>query len=178
MKQTAVQTKGESDMSELIVVTYPDKFRAAEVMAALARLQVEHLIDLEDACYVTKDSENNVKLHQAVNLAASGAISGGFWGSLIGLLFLNPLLGGLMGAGAGALTGAISDYGISDDFIRSLSEKLMSDSSAIFILARKITPDKVQAELSHYGGTVLRTSFSHEVEEQWQRALSGGSSVI
>ena len=165
-------------MSELIVVTYPDKFRAAEVMATLARLQVEHLIDLEDACYVTKDSMDNVKLHQAVNLAASGALSGGFWGSLIGLLFLNPLLGGLMGAGAGAVSGAISDYGISDDFIRSLSEKLMPDSSAIFILARKITPDKVQAALSHYGGTVLRTSFSHEEETQWQRALSGGSSVV
>lgn len=165
-------------MSELIVVTYPDKFRAAEVMTALGRLQVEHLIDLEDACYVTKDSQGNVKLHQAVNLAATGAVSGGFWGSLIGLLFLNPLLGGLVGAGAGALTGAISDYGISDDFIRSLSEKLMPDSSAIFILVRKITPDKVQAELAQFGGTVLRTSFTQAEEEQWQRALSGGNSVI
>ena len=81
-------------MSDLIVVTYPDKFRAAEVTATLARLQVEHLIDLEDTCYVVKEGEGKVKLHQSVNLTAEGALSGGFWGMLIGMLFLNPLLGG------------------------------------------------------------------------------------
>ena len=38
-------------------------------------------------------ANGKIKLHQAINLTAAGAISGGFWGSLIGLIFLNPLLG-------------------------------------------------------------------------------------
>jgi len=44
-------------MSELVVVTYPDEYKAAEVLAALQRLQKELLIDLEDAAYVTKEKD-------------------------------------------------------------------------------------------------------------------------
>jgi uncharacterized membrane protein len=91
------------------------------------------------------------------------------------MLFLNPLLGGLIGAGAGALSGAASDYGISDDFIHSLAEQMQPGSSAIFMLVTKVTPDKVLFELSKFGGTILRTSFTREVEAQWQAALSGGN---
>ena len=160
-------------MSDLIVLTYADQFRATEVMATLGRLQVEHLIDLEDACVVTKDREGNVKLHQSVNLTAQGALSGGFWGSPIGLLFLNPLIGAAIGAGMGALGGAATDYGISDDFIKSLAEQMSNDSSGIFILVRKVTPDKVLTELSKFGGTILRTSLPSDVEAKWQRALNG-----
>ena len=158
-------------MSDLIVVTYPDKYRAAEVRSTLARLQVEHLIDMEDACCVTKDSEGNVKLNQSINLAASGGLNGGFWGMLIGMLFLNPLLGGVIGAGAGALSGAVSDYGINDEFIKSLTINMQNDSSAIFLLITKITPDKVLLEISKYGGTIIQSSFSKRVEERWQKAL-------
>ena len=45
---------------------------------------------LEDAVVGVKDEKGTVKLHQAVNLTATGAVSGGFWGTLIGLIFLNP----------------------------------------------------------------------------------------
>ncbi len=159
-------------MSDLIVVAYPDQFRAAEVRATLARLQTEYLLDLEDACVVTKDNAGRVKLHQSVNLTAEGALSGGFWGMLIGMMFLNPLLGGLIGASAGALGGATSDFGINDDFIRELGGQIQPNSSAIFILARKVTPDKVLAELSKFGGTILRTSLTQEAEAHWQASLS------
>ena len=165
-------------MSDLIVVTYPDQFRAEEVRLALARMQVEHLIDMEDACCVTKDIEGKIKLHQSINLTAASAVNGGFWGMLIGLLFLNPLLGGLIGAGAGALSGAASDYGISDDFMCSLADQMQTNSSAIFVLVIKITPDKVLDELSKYGGTVLRTSFTKDVEAEWQKALQEGNTYI
>lgn len=40
-------------MSELSAVAYSDQNRAAEVLDTLRRLQVEHLLDLEDSCYVT-----------------------------------------------------------------------------------------------------------------------------
>jgi uncharacterized membrane protein len=61
------------------------------------KLQSEYLLDLEDAVVAVKDKKGQVKLRQAVNLTAAGAVSGGFWGSLIGLIFLNPLLGLAMG---------------------------------------------------------------------------------
>jgi uncharacterized membrane protein len=160
-------------MSELIVVAYPDMHRAAEVMATLRRLQTEYLVDLEDAVYVTKDHDGKLKLHQALNLAAAGAAEGTFWGVLIGLLFFNPLLGGLLGAGVGALSSSASDYGIDDDFMRELGAHIAPDSSAIFILLRKMTADKVIPELSTFGGKLLRTSLSTDAEAQLQAALDG-----
>ena len=66
-----------------------------------------------------------------------------FGDTLVGLLFLNPLAGLLIGAaagaGAGALSGALADYGIDDDFIKSLGEQIGPDTSALFVLLRKVT---------------------------------------
>jgi uncharacterized membrane protein len=80
-------------MADLFVIAYEDKFKAEEVRLALAKLQREHLIELEDAAVVVKNKDGEVKLKQAVNLTAAGAASGSFWGLLIGTLFLSPLLG-------------------------------------------------------------------------------------
>ena len=89
-------------MSTFVAIKYDDPHKAQEVRLALVKLQREYLIDLEDAVVAVKDAAGKIKLHQAFNLTAAGAISGGFWGSLIGLLFLNPLLGAAVGASAGA----------------------------------------------------------------------------
>ena len=119
-------------MSDLVVVTYPDEYRAAEVLAVLQRLQAKLLIDLEDAGYVVKQKDGNIKLHETIPMtkigATGGLASGTMWGALIGMLFLQPALGALVGAAAGATTGAISgklaDYGIPNDFIKQLGTKL------------------------------------------------------
>jgi uncharacterized membrane protein len=166
-------------MSDLIVVGFKGEDTADQVLNKLTALQREHLIDLEDACVVVRDQNGNVRLKQAVGLVGVGAASGGawgaMWGTLIGLLFLNPLAGLLtgaaFGAGAGALSGALSDYGIDDDFIRSLGSTIQPSSSALFILVRRATLDKVLPELRPFGGTILRTSLSHEQEERLKTAL-------
>ncbi len=162
-------------MSDLIVVTYPDRFRAEEVLLSVRRMKVAHLIELEDACTVTKDATGNVKLKHSVNLACGGAMSGGFWGMLIGILFFNPILGGIAGASLGALAGVVTEYGITDDFLKSLAKQMQPDSSSIFMLITQVTPDRVLEELSHFGGEILQTSLSRKVEGEWQAALSGNN---
>lgn len=164
-------------MSDLISVSYPDMHRAGEVLTTLRRLQHEYLVDLEDAAYITKDREGRVRLHQSVNIPLIGAMSGTFWGMLIGLLFMNPLLGAAIGAGGGALTGAIADYGIHDDFMRELARQLQPNSSALFMLARHFTPDKLIHALAPYGGTVLRTSLTDKAEQELQQGLQAQSPV-
>jgi uncharacterized membrane protein len=161
-------------MSNLIVVSYPDEYRAAEVLAALRRLNKEYLIDLEDACYVTKDQKGKIKLHQNTSLAGEGAAWGGLWGILIGLLFFVPFLGLAIGAGIGALSAKLADYGIDDKFAKQVAASLTPGSSAIFMLVRRSTPDKVVPELSQYGGTILQTSLPKETEEKLQAALQQG----
>ncbi|WP_019143268.1 DUF1269 domain-containing protein [Noviherbaspirillum massiliense] len=159
-------------MADLIVVAYREMHKAEEVLSNMRRLQGEYLVDLEDAAYVTKDQDGKVRLYQSVNIPLLGAVSGIAWGGLIGLLFLNPLLGAAIGGGAGAITGAVADYGINDDFMRELGTQLQPGGSAIFILARRFTPDKFTDELARYGGTVLRSSLTRDAEQRLQQALS------
>ena len=101
-------------MSTLVVVGYKDMYKAEEVRIKLWKLQLDYLLDMEDAVVVVKDAKGKVKLHQAHNLTTTGAMSGGMWGALIGMLFLNPVLGFAVGASAGAISGSLTDIGISD----------------------------------------------------------------
>ena len=159
-------------MNTLVVVGYNELHKAEEVRITLVKLQKDYLIDMEDAVAVTKDENGKVKLHQAINLTAAGAASGGFWGMLIGMIFLNPLLGLAVGAAAGATSGALADVGVNDQFMKDLAATMTPNSSALFVLVRKSTPDKVLEELKGSGGTILKTSLSHEDETKLQAALS------
>jgi uncharacterized membrane protein len=159
-------------MSTLVVIGYDDPYKAEEVRLMLRKMQKDYLIDLEDAVVAVKDEKSRIKLHQAMNVTAAGAVSGGFWGTLVGLLFLNPLLGLAAGASAGAVSGALTDVGINDKFMKELASTMKAGSSALFVLVRKATPDKVLDEIKGTGGTVLKTSLTHEDEAKLQAALN------
>ena len=159
-------------MSDLVVIGFDDEHTAFEMRAALVKLQKEYLIDMEDVVVVTKDEKEKVKLHQAINLTAAGAMGGSFWGMLIGMIFLNPLVGAAVGAGAGALSGKLSDIGIDDKFMKELGKTFTPGSSALFVLVRKATPDKVLEQLKGFkGGKVLKTSLTADKEEMLREVL-------
>ncbi len=172
-------------MSELVVVGFDSPFEADRALTELGRMQTEYLVDLADAVVAVRQPDGKVQIKQSVNLVGAGALSGGLWGglfgSLVGLLFLNPLagfaLGGAVGAGSGALSGKLADYGIKDDFIRSLADTLKPDTSALFVLVRKAQPEKVLQQLSQFKGTVLKSSLSPDQEAQLQQALSGAAAA-
>jgi uncharacterized membrane protein len=158
-------------MSDLVVIGFDDEHEAFEMRAKLAKLQKEYLIEMEDVVVVTKDDKGKVKLHQAVNLTAAGAMGGTFWGMLIGMIFLNPLLGAAIGAGAGALSGKLRDIGIGDGFMKKLGETFQPGTSALFVLVRKATPDKVLEELKGFKGKVLKTSLTKDKEDELREVL-------
>lgn len=172
-------------MSDLIVLDFDGVGAADEVLTKLRGMKKEHLIDLEDACVVIRDTEGKVQVKQAVNLTALGASSGASTGMLVGalagLLVLNPLagmaIGGLAGAGMGALTGSLADYGIDNDFVKNLGETIPNGSSALFLLVKRSTPDKVLPEIEPYKPRVLKTSLSDEQEEKLRAALAGASTA-
>ena len=160
-------------MSDLVAVLFKDETTAFELRAELAKMQKEYLIDMEDAVVVTKNEKGKVKLHQSVNLTAAGAVGGSFWGMLIGLLFLNPLLGMAVGAGAGALSGAMTDIGISDKMMKEMAASFEPGNSALFVLIRKVTGDKVLERLQPFvgKGKVFKTSLNKDQEDTLRAAL-------
>ena len=158
-------------MSELIVIGFDDEFKAEELRLNLLKMQKEYLIDLEDAVVAVKKEDGKIKLNQMHDLTTAGATGGGFWGLLIGTLFLSPLLGAAIGAATGAASGALSDIGIDDEFMKELAATLTPGVSALFVLVRKVTPDKVLEEVKGFGGKVLKTSLTGEKEAVLQAAL-------
>jgi uncharacterized membrane protein len=159
-------------MSDLIVIAYNDQHQAEEMRIKLLKMQREFLVDVEDAVVAVKKPDGKIKLLQAVNLPALGAFEGGFFGLLIGILFFSPILGWAAGAAAGAISGALSDIGIDDKFMKDLAQSLQPGNSALFVLVRKVTPDKFLEEIKGSGGTVLKTSLTHEEEDKLRQALS------
>jgi uncharacterized membrane protein len=165
-------------MSDLVAIVVESREKAEEIRKEFISMQAEHLVEIEDCVIAYKDANGHVKLDQTVNLVASGALSGGFWGILIGMIFsipfggpLLPILVGIFGAGFGALSGSVSDYGLDDNMMKELSAGLSEGKAAFFVLVRKATTDKVLEHLSKFEGTVLKTSFSKELDEKLQAAL-------
>jgi uncharacterized membrane protein len=159
-------------MSDLVFLAFPTEQKAEEVRKRLLELQREYLIEMGDAVVVVKDEAGVIKLNQLMNMTALGAASGAMWGTLIGLIFLNPLLGTAVGVASGALSGKLSDVGINDKFMKESAEALQPGTAGLFVLIRKVTVDKVLAELKGMGGTVVHTSFDETKETLLREALA------
>ncbi|MEU6751264.1 DUF1269 domain-containing protein [Spirillospora sp. NPDC046719] len=158
-------------MSDLIAVAYDDLATAERARDKLVQLQKEHVIELADVVVVERRQNGKIKLHQAGNLTAGGALGGAAWGGLIGLIFFMPLLGMAIGGATGAAVGAASDAGIDDGFMRDLGDHLAPGSAAVFVLVDKRNPDKVVPEMAPLGGRLLRTSLTTEQEQHLSDAV-------
>lgn len=157
-------------MANLVAIAYDDLDQAQQVMGTLGELVKEHSLELDDAVIVEHQPNGKTKLHQP-SLAGGGAAGGALWGGLIGMIFLMPLFGMAIGAASGAATGALSDYGIDDDFMKELGQKVPEGGAAVFVLVREATRDKVLPEISKHGGHVIQSSLSDEQEGALQEAL-------
>jgi uncharacterized membrane protein len=124
-----------------------------------------------------KQPNGHVKLNQLVNTTAIGAVGGAMWGTLVGLIFLMPLLGAAVGAASGAIGGKLTNLGSDDQFMKEVGASLQSGDAALFLLIRKMTPDKVLEDLKGMGGKVLRTSFDHTKEEELRSALADATAA-
>jgi uncharacterized membrane protein len=164
-------------MSDLVFIAFPTEQKAEEVRQKVLSLQREYLIELGDAVVVVKDEKGDVKLNQMINLTAAGAASGALWGTLIGFIFLAPLVGTALGAASGALGGKFSDIGINDQFMKDAASALQPNTAGLFLLIRKMTTDKVLADLRGTGGTLIKTSFDETREAELREALAAVTSA-
>jgi uncharacterized membrane protein len=78
-----------------------------------------------------------------------------------------------IGAASGALGGSLTDVGINDQFMKDAASALGPGTAGLFLLVRKMTTDKVLADLEGVGGTVMRTSFDETKEAALREALAG-----
>jgi uncharacterized membrane protein len=169
-------------MRDLIVVGFHERYRAADVLTQLRRMEWDWVIDLDDAVAVYRDVNGKLRIEQSVEpTSGEGAAWGALWGSLIGAILALPFtagasapaagaavvgIGALSGGTLGAASGLIDaswwkeDFGISEDFVNAVSTMLRPGDSAIFALIRSGNPEEIAKHFRGYGGTILRTSLT------------------
>jgi len=160
-------------MATLVVLKFDTPDGAQQAVNLAADLQKQNLLTVQDAATVSWPvGAKKPKTKQANNLAGAGALDGAFWGLLFGLLFFIPFIGLAIGAAMGALAGKMSDYGIDDNFINSVREKVTEGTSAAFLMVSNATQDKV---IDAFKGLpkfeVISTNLSKEQEDQLRAAF-------
>jgi uncharacterized membrane protein len=81
-------------------------------------------------------------------------------------------IGAITGAGFGALSGSLTDYGIRADFVKKLGDTIPPGSSALFVLFRSATEDKVLAEIRPYKPRIPKTTLPNEAEQRLKTVLN------
>jgi len=169
----------EGIMRDLIVVGFPGKHRAAEVLGQLQALNDESTIALADAVAVYRTDDGRLRIDQSVQpTTKEGAAMGGLLGALLGGIIAAPFTAGVSAAAAAAAvgTGALGlgtigavvggtdagdwkdDYGVSEAFVKQVGGVVQPGASAVFAVIRTGDPVGLAKRFQGYGGTVLRTS--------------------
>jgi uncharacterized membrane protein len=160
-------------MATLVALKFDRPDGADQVLGTLQQLQAQQLIQIEDAAVVSWEAgKKKPKTHQLASTTGAGALGGAFWGMLFGLLFFIPFLGLAIGAGMGALMGHFADYGIDDNFIKAVQQKVTPGTSALFLMVGQVTQDRVLEALKGQNIEVLQTNMTAEQEEKLRAAFA------
>lgn len=154
-------------MASLTVWKFDTAEGAGEALTKLEGLAKQQLITLQDAAIVAwPQGKKKPKTHQMASTTAAGALGGAFWGMLFGLLFFVPFFGMAMGAAMGALAGKFADYGINDDFIKSVREQVTEGTSALFLLSSDAVVDRVADAFQGVHMQLISSNLTGEQEAQ------------
>ena len=139
----------------------------------LQKLQSEQLINVQDAAVVSWEvGRKKPKTRELHDTKKAGALGGGFWGLLFGLIFFVPILGLAIGAATGALMGSLADVGISDQFIKTVRDKVTPGTSALFLLSSDAVFDKVRNEFQDTEAELISTNLSEAQESKLREAMA------
>ena len=162
-------------MSELIVIGYDSPATATGAYNQVMALNKDFVVTLSGLAIVTVDADGKSHVETPQKIVGVSAASGALWGMLIGLLFFVPGVGLLLGGAMGALFGKLGKSGINDQFRSQVQDMLKPGSSAVVIMAEKITEDKFADAMAPFGGTLLKTSLSEEDEKELASELADGN---
>ena len=180
-------------MSNLIVVGFEGKHRAAEVLEQLLRLQDTETFELDDAVAVYRTDNGRVRMDRSMNpTAKTGGAFGGVIGALIGAIIALPftaggsiavaasaigassVMGGAFGAGVGAEDAKTvqNQHGITDEFVKRVGALIVPGNSALFAEGKAVDPIVIAEHFRGYGGKVLSSTLSSEKAARVQRIIA------
>ncbi len=178
---------------ELIVVGFPGRYRAAQVLTDLRQRGVD-LFDLDQAITVSWEDRRNFIVQQSVNLSREeGSRWARLWGAFIKATLFQPFTERLSAAAAKVASREpagsngdslepltrdwwVSDVGIPENFVRDVGALVQPGESAIITLAEKFEPAHAAHVLRDCGGSLIYTSLSTDQINKVRRELATSDS--
>jgi uncharacterized membrane protein len=167
-------------MATLTVFRFETEFGAEQAVEVLEKLQKQQAIQVHDAATIRWPyGSKKPKTKHLSHMAGKGALDGAFWGTLFGMIFFVPFVGMAIGAAMGALGGKFEDYGINDDFIKSIRTKVTEGTSAVFLLTSGGVLDKiVEATKSLPRFELISSNLSDEQEASLRSAFASEEETV
>lgn len=160
-------------MAALTVWRFDRVDDAERAEAILLRMAREGAIDVLDAAVVSWPGDSKKPItRRLTDLTAEKAGWGAFWGFLFGLLFFVPLIGVAAGAGIGALVGHFHETGIDRDFVKSVQDKVVPGTSALFLLSDNAAMGRIQLEFVGMHPELISTNLDEEQEKRLREAFA------
>lgn len=192
----------EKPTSNLAVLTFDGQDTAEALYEQIKQMEKEKLVVLDDAI-ILECASAGASIHMAAGEStASGAFTppvsegdgpkitvkqtrgkkgkyaaiGGGIGLLAGAILGGPI--GLIAAGTaglGAIVAALKDFGIDDDSVVAVKQRLHPNTSALLLMGHANDRDALLAKLREYDAHVVMTSLDPAVEKEMIERLESKS---
>jgi uncharacterized membrane protein len=122
---------------DLVGVVFEDTNRAQEMLDFVMQTSFDGRARIRNAAVLVKRNDHEISVREQGDLTTrDGAFAGALIGGVVGLLTggIGLLATPLLGAAAGAGMARVSDRGFSDNFLRSLAERLQPGCSGLLLV--------------------------------------------
>jgi uncharacterized membrane protein len=164
-------------MSDLIVIGFEDEAAGRRAYDEVQELNRQFIVQLTGLAIITVDKDGKSHVDTPGRMVGASAAGGALWGMLFGLLFLTPAIGALLGGALGALFGRLNKSGVNNAFREQVQSMLRPGTTAVVIMATKVTEDKFAAAMQPFGGQLVHTSLSDQDERDLAGQLAGTATM-
>jgi uncharacterized membrane protein len=160
---------------QLVTIGYPETYLASVAMDQLESLRRDSVLRRDEIAAVVRDERGSFRIETNAEIAPDGPSWTMLWLFLFASFFFVPVLKMPVGEGVASLLRDVDRAGLDEEFVRRVRGMVVPGTSALFVLASKVSPDEIVASLEGYGGTVLQCEISAEAEHVLLDVLAGGS---
>ncbi len=162
-------------MTALTVVRFPTADDAEPMLHTLQSLQQQQMIKIQDAARVVWPpgaERPEIKHLPELNFVDRSILDDAFWRLLFGLIFFAPLLTLTANGSSGALVSQFADYGLDDDFIKRVRDKVTEGTAALFLLSGDDTLDRIVDAGADMTFEIIATNLSRAEEERLRETFA------
>jgi uncharacterized membrane protein len=170
-------TRTNGRRMQLVAIGYADELTAGAALEELERLEQDFMIRRDEIATIVRDERGAFRIETHAVITGERPSWTMLWLTLFATLFFAPVLRMPIGPELGSIVGKVARAGLEPEFAERVREMVAPETSALFVLIERVTPDDVVSALEQFGGTVLQSEIPPQAELVLQETLTGRSLV-